>query len=123
MGSNRRLQLNELKELRNKAYESARIYKARTKVYHDKFIARKMFELNQKVWLFNSKLLLFSNKLRSRWDGLFIMTQVFLHGAIELTDPKQKNIFKINGQCLKSYLEEINDGELIESINLIYLIE
>ena len=38
VGSNRRLQLNEFEELRNKAYENARIYKARTKAYHDKFI-------------------------------------------------------------------------------------
>ena len=38
-GSNRRLQLNELEELRNEAYESVKIYKARTKAYHDKFIA------------------------------------------------------------------------------------
>ena len=56
VGFNRRLQLNKLEELRNEAYESAKIYKARTKAYHDKFITRKMLELNQKVWLFNSRL-------------------------------------------------------------------
>ena len=81
-GSNRRLHLNELEELRNEAYESVKIYKARTKAYHDKFIARKMFELNQTVWLFNSRLRLFPGKLRSCWDGPFIVTQVFPHGAI-----------------------------------------
>ena len=57
--SNRRLQLNELKELRNEAYESSQIYKARTKAYHDKYISRKMFESNQKMWLYNSRLRLF----------------------------------------------------------------
>ena len=87
-GSNRRLQLNELEELCNEAYESAKIYKVRTKAYHDKFIARKIFEPNQKVWLFNSRLYLFFEKLRSRWDGPFIVTQVFFHGAVELRDPK-----------------------------------
>ncbi|XP_059650648.1 uncharacterized protein LOC132296464 [Cornus florida] len=62
----RRLQLSELEELRNDAYESVRIYKARTKAFHDKRIVRKYFELGNKVWLFNSKLKLFPGKLRSR---------------------------------------------------------
>ncbi|CAL9021125.1 unnamed protein product, partial [Prunus brigantina] len=37
----RKLQLNELEELRNESYENARIYKDRTKLYHDKAILRK----------------------------------------------------------------------------------
>ena len=118
-GSNRRLQLNELEELCNEAYESVKIYKARTKAYHDKFIARKIFEPNQKVWLFNSRLRLFPGKLRSRWDGPFIVTQVFPYGAIELKNLKQGNTFKVNGQRLKPYIDGISDGELIESVDLV----
>jgi len=53
--STRKLQLNELKELHNEAYENAHIYKAKTKMFHDKHINRKTFEPNQKVWLFNVK--------------------------------------------------------------------
>ncbi|XP_059659018.1 uncharacterized protein LOC132305391 [Cornus florida] len=68
-GSKRKLQLNKLEELRNDTYESARIYKARTKAFHDKHIVRKNFEPGNKVWLFNSKLKLFPGKLHSRWDG------------------------------------------------------
>ena len=52
-------------------------------------MSRKSFELNQKVWLFNSRLCLFPDKLRSRWDGLFIVTQIFPHGAIEIHDNKE----------------------------------
>ena len=118
-GSNRRLRLNELEELCNEAYESVKIYKARTKAYHDKFITRKTFEPNKKVWLFNSRLRLFPGKLRSRWDGPFIVTQVFPHGAIELKNPKQGNTFKVNGQRLKPYIDGISDGELIESVDLV----
>ena len=117
-GSNRRLQLNELEELRNEAYESARIYKARTKAYHDKFINQKMFEPNQKVWLYNSRMHLFPGKLRSHWDGPYIVTQVFPHGVVELQDPKQGNIFKVNGQHLKPYMDGIKDGELVEAVDL-----
>ena len=41
------------------------------KAFNDKYIARKIFEPNQKVWLFNSWLKLFLDKLKSRWDGPF----------------------------------------------------
>ncbi|KAI5663529.1 hypothetical protein M9H77_22852 [Catharanthus roseus] len=63
-GSNRKLQLNELDELQNEAYENAKIYKAKTKAFHYKIISRKSFEPKQKVWLFNSKLRLFPGKLQ-----------------------------------------------------------
>ncbi|VVA38853.1 PREDICTED: LOW QUALITY PROTEIN, partial [Prunus dulcis] len=58
-GDARRLQVNELDEMRNDAYESARIYKEKTKAFHDKAIQRKTFEIGQKVLLFNSRLRLF----------------------------------------------------------------
>ena len=48
------LQLSELDEFRNEAYENARIYKEMTKAWNDKHIARKEFEAGQRVLLFNS---------------------------------------------------------------------
>ena len=38
-GEHRKLQLQELEEIHNDAYESARIYKEKTKVFHDKMIS------------------------------------------------------------------------------------
>jgi hypothetical protein len=66
-GSHRKLQLTELEELRNDAYDSSKIYKEKTKTFHDRHIRSKTFEPDHKVWLFNSKLRLFPGKLRSRW--------------------------------------------------------
>ena len=96
------LQLSELDEVRNKAYENARIYKERTKAWHDKHITRKEFEVGQQVLLFNSRLKLFLGKLKSRWSGPFIVTKVFPHGGAEVTHP-EKEKFKVNTQWLKSY--------------------
>ena len=42
--THRALQLNELEELHNEAYENFKIYKAKTKALHDKFISRKSFK-------------------------------------------------------------------------------
>ena len=83
-GEQRKLQLQELEELRLNAYENSRIYKEKTKLFHDKNISRKKFQVGQKVLLFYSRLKLFSKKLRSRWTGPFIVTNVFPHGVVEI---------------------------------------
>ncbi|CAN6679432.1 unnamed protein product [Malus baccata var. baccata] len=77
-GIHRKLQLNELEEIRHEAYENARIYKEKTKAFHDKMIRGKSFSIGQKVLLFNSRLRLFPGKLHSKWIGLFVVTNVFL---------------------------------------------
>ena len=98
----RMLQLSELDEFHNESYENARIYKEKTKAWHDKHITRKEFEAGQQVLLFNSRLKLFPRKLKSRWSGPFTVTQVFSHGEAEVMHPK-KGTFKVNTQRLKSY--------------------
>ena len=66
VGNMRKLQLNKLEELRNDAYENSRIIKTRTKVFHDKRIFRKAFEIGKKMLLYNSRLHLFPGKLKSK---------------------------------------------------------
>jgi hypothetical protein len=104
-GSQRKLQLTELKELRNDAYDSLRKYKEHMKKVHDQSNLRRSFEPGQKVLLCNSRLHLFPGKLKSRWMGPFIIRTVFSHGAIEIEDPKNGNTFKVNGQRVNPFLE------------------
>jgi hypothetical protein len=82
----RKLQLNELEELRHEANENTNIYKERTKAYHDKKHVKE-FHMGQKVLPCNSKLRLFPSKLKSRWFGPCVVTQVFPHGALEVYSP------------------------------------
>ena len=93
----RLLQLSELDEFRNEAYENARIYKEKTKAWHDKHITRKEFTVGQQVLLFNSRLKLFPGKLKSRWSGPFTVTKVFSHGWAEVTHP-EKGTFTVTTQ-------------------------
>jgi len=106
-GSQRKFQLNELEERRNDAYDCARMYKARMKKVHDQNILRSsdLDGPGQKVLLYNSRLHLFSGKLRPRWTGPFIVRSVFSCGAIEIEDPNNGSTFKVNGQRLKPFLE------------------
>jgi len=104
-GSQRKLQLNELEELRNDAYDCARSYKERMKRAHEQNILRRSFEPSQKVLLYNSRLHLFPGKLRSRWTGPFIAHSVSSYRAIEIEDPTNGTTFKVTGKRLKPFLE------------------
>jgi hypothetical protein len=97
--------MDELEELRNDAYDSAKQYKAKMKKTHDQNILRRSFEVGQKVLLYNSRLHLFPGKLKSRWTGPFKVRAVSTHGAIEIEDLKSGNTQKVNGQQLKPFLE------------------
>ncbi|XP_043714558.1 uncharacterized protein LOC122662923 [Telopea speciosissima] len=112
------LQLSKLDELRNDAYDNSRLYKDRTKAFHDKHIVRKSVEPNQRVWLFNSKLRLFPGKVRSQWDDPFLVVDVSPHSAVEVRNPQAGHTFKVNIQRLKPYVDDLADGQLIESLEL-----
>ncbi|XP_075479386.1 uncharacterized protein LOC142520268 [Primulina tabacum] len=98
----RKLQLNKMEEFRNDAYENAKIYKEKTKKWHDKIIVRRELKPRQQVLLFNSRLKLFPGKLKSRWSGPFVVETVYPHGAIELKCNDGRT-FKVNGQWIKPY--------------------
>ncbi|XP_073149089.1 uncharacterized protein [Henckelia pumila] len=95
-GAHRKLQLQELEEIRNDAYASSKIYKEKTKAFHDNMISRRVFE---------------AGKLRSRWIGPFVITNVFPHGAVEIKSLEMSKIFKVNGQHLKHYFEGVQANE------------
>ncbi|XP_024017246.1 uncharacterized protein LOC112090346 [Morus notabilis] len=95
--------LIEMDEFRNDAYEKAKIYKERTKAWHDKQMSRKEFKPGQQVLLYNSRLHLFLGKLKSRWSGPFTVVRVFPYGVVEVTHDA-KGTFKVNGQRLKPYI-------------------
>ncbi|GJZ08109.1 hypothetical protein Tco_0542392 [Tanacetum coccineum] len=101
-GDHRKVQLNELNELRDHAYENSLIYKEKTKRIHDSKIKNRVFNVGDRVLLFNSRLKIFSGKLKTRWSGPFTVTQVFPYGTVELSQNSGPN-FKVNGHRLKHY--------------------
>ena len=111
------LQLNELKEMCNDSYENAKIYKEKTKRWHDKHLLRKEFKVDDKVLIFNSTIKLFPGKLRSRWSGLVTVTSVTPYGAIGVKTENSQD-FKVNGQRLKHYLGEQIAKEIMNYIDV-----
>nr|GEV84299.1 peroxidase 64 [Tanacetum cinerariifolium] len=101
-GDHWKLQLNELNELRDQAYENSLIYKEKTKKLHDSKIKNRIFNVGDRVLLFNSRLKIFSGKLKICWSGPFTITKVFPYGTVELSQPDGPN-FKVNGHRVKHY--------------------
>ena len=102
-GLKRLLDLNELEELRNDAYFNSNIAKDKAKKWHDQLIARKTFNKGDQVLLYDSKLHLFPGKLKSRWTGPFIINEAYTNGSVDLLNPKDNKVFKVNGQRVKQY--------------------
>nr|GEV88252.1 reverse transcriptase domain-containing protein [Tanacetum cinerariifolium] len=78
-GDHRKLQLNELHELRDQAYENSLIYKERTKKLHDSKIKNRIFNVGDQVLLFNY------------WSGLFTITEVYPYGTAKLSHADGSN--------------------------------
>ena len=99
------MSLNKLEEIRREACENARLSKERAKIFHDCQINRKDFSPGQKVLLYDSRLHLFPRKLRSRWTGPFVVVRAFSHGAVQIKNSTNDQVFKVNGYRLKHFLE------------------
>ncbi|XP_021768952.1 uncharacterized protein LOC110733244 [Chenopodium quinoa] len=114
-GKKRLLQLNELDEFRLSAYDSARIYKEKTKKWHDKRILPREFARGDKVLLFNSRLKIFPGNFKSRWSGPFTVTKVNKFGSVELVNDKGEE-FKVKGYRLKVYHEGATIRDVEETL-------
>ena len=99
----RLLQMNELEELMNEAYDNARIYKDKTKKWHDQNILRNEFKAGEQVLLYNFNLNLFLGKLKSTWNGPYTVVASTPFGAVTLKIDSGSE-FKVDGQRLKHYL-------------------
>ncbi|GKD29567.1 reverse transcriptase domain-containing protein [Tanacetum coccineum] len=112
--NNRFMELNELMELRDGAYENTQIYKERIKKWHDSRLrGDKNFKVGDMVLLFNSRFKMHPGKLKSRWYDPNMVKTVYPYGTVEITD-KNGVCFKVNGQRLKKYHERHIDAEAVE---------
>nr|GEV45706.1 reverse transcriptase domain-containing protein [Tanacetum cinerariifolium] len=93
-GDHQKVQLNELNELRYQAYEDSLIYKEKTKKIHDFKIKDRIFNVGDRVLLFDYRLNIFSGKLKTCWTGPFTIAHVFPYGIIKLSQADGPN-FKV----------------------------
>nr|GFA30418.1 reverse transcriptase domain-containing protein [Tanacetum cinerariifolium] len=84
-------------ELEHKAF-----WALKAKKLHDAKIKNRIFNVDDQVLLFNSRLKIFSGKLKSRWSGPFIIAEVYPYETAKLVHSDGSN-FKVNCHRLKHY--------------------
>jgi hypothetical protein len=118
------MQLSGVEEWREKAYHNAKLYKERTKRWHDKRLKKNKFKPGDKVLQFNSRVRLFGHvfghgKLRSKWEGPYKVISTSSHGVVTLQND-EGTLFKVNCHRLKVF----HDTQLLEQeLDIINFIE
>jgi hypothetical protein len=110
--------LNLLDEWRNEAYENARMFKEKVKIWHDRKIKRKEFIVGDQVLLYNSRFKFSARKLASKWQGPLVIQEVYQSGAIRLHRDMKGKPHVVNGQCLKHYIAGKSFIGKLEVLNL-----
>jgi hypothetical protein len=118
-GKKRLLDLSSLDEGRNEAYENARLFKEKVKQWHDKRILKREFYVGEKVLLYRSHLRFFAGKLLSKWEGPYVIEEVYHSGAIKIASLKDDTTQVVNGQRLKHYIAGDSYNEDVDVIQTV----
>ena len=88
---------------------------------HDKRIQKREFNVGDYVLLYNSRLRFFAGKLLSKWEGPYVIEEVYHSGAIKINNFEGTNPKVVNGQRIKHYISgnPINvETNIIETVTL-----
>jgi hypothetical protein len=69
-----------------------------------KKIQKREFNVGDHVLLYNSRLRFFAGKLLSKWEGPYIVEEVYHSGAIKINNAEGNNPKVVNGQRIKHYI-------------------
>ena len=89
-------------EWRTQAYENAKLFKEKVKRWHEKRIQKHEFNVGDYVLLFNSHLRFFVGNLVSKWEGPYVIEEVYRSGAIKINNfeggewPKNQKLYLSN---------------------------
>ena len=79
-------------------------FKEKVKRWHDKRIQKCEFNVGDYVFLYNSCLRFFARKLLSKWEGPYVIKEVYRSGAIKINNFEGTNPKVMNGQRITLYL-------------------
>ena len=103
-GESRKLQLDELEQIRNDAYDCSKWHKVYMKIIHDQVIIHKEFQLREKVLLYNHVYISF----QENWNPIRLVPTLFIRCPTWCSwGPQSTNdtTFQVNGHHLKPYRE------------------
>ena len=80
------------------AYENAKLFKEKVKRWHDKRIQKREFKVGEYVLLYNSHFRFFAGKFLSKWEGPYVIKEVYRSKAIKINNAEGTNPKVVNGQ-------------------------
>ena len=78
--------------------------KKKVKRWHDKRIQKREFKVGEYFLLYNSRFTFFAGKLLSKWEGPYVIEEVYRSGAIKINNSEGTNPKVVNGQRIKHYI-------------------
>ena len=102
----RLLQLIHLEEERFIARFHQNVEKQRQKVWHDRHIKSKNFEVGGLVLIYNSKFFNHMGKLKTHWLGPYVIKEIIDGGAVKLENLNGTEVRgPVNGSRMKPYFD------------------
>jgi hypothetical protein len=77
------------------------------------------FHVGEKVLLYRSRLRFFAGKLLSKWEGPYVIVEVYHSGAIKIASLKDDTTQEVNGQRLKHYIVGDSYNEDVDVIQTV----
>ena len=78
--------------------------KKKIKRWHDKRIQKHEFKVGEYVLLYNSHFRFFEGELLSKWEGPYVIEEVYRSGAIKINNSEGTNLKVVNGKRIKHYI-------------------
>jgi hypothetical protein len=75
--------------------------------------------VGEKVLLYRSRLRFFAGKLLSKWEGPYVIVEVYRSGAIKIASLKDDTTQVVNGQRLKHYIAGVSYNEDVDVIETV----
>ena len=90
--------ISALDEWRTQAYKNAKLFKEKVKRWHGNRIQKREFKVEEYVLLYNSRFRFFAGKLLSKWEGPYVIEEVYRSGEIKINNSEGTNPKVVNGQ-------------------------
>ena len=113
----RLMQLNELDEIFQDAFQHTILVQNQRSKWHDKFIKKKSIQPGDWALLFYSRFKIFKGKLTTRWLGPYEVSIVYDNGSVKIKPIDESDVsFTVNGHRLKLYHKPLSKDEFIQKV-------
>ena len=111
------LQINELDEIRQDAFQRTMLIQSQWNQWHDKFIKQKQFNTEDWALLFDSQFKNFKENLTTRWLGPYEVVTAFDNGSVKIRTIDGSEVsFIVNGHRLNICHQPTSRQDFLQNV-------